>query len=75
VSQTDSRDCFVGSSQVNPERRVPMVQQCNQSAEHRCRSVFPSAAEKAAVVETPSLRCAQGIRDTEMGASLRLNLC
>jgi len=56
-----SRDCFVGSSQGNPERHVPTAQQCNRSAEHRHQGMFPSAAEKVAVVETPSLQCFQGV--------------
>jgi len=54
MSQMGSRDRFVGSSQGSPERRVPMAQQCNQSAEGRCRGIFPSASEVAVVV-TPSL--------------------
>jgi hypothetical protein len=51
-----SRDCSVGSSQGNPERRIPMAQQCNRSAEHRHQGLFPSAAVEVAVVETPSVR-------------------
>jgi len=70
-----SRDCFVGSSQGNLERRVPMAQQCDRSAEHRCRGMCPSAAEEVAVFETPGLRCVQCVRSGEMRPSLRLDLC
>jgi len=70
-----SRDCSVGSSEGNPERRVPMAQQCNRSAEHRQRGMFPFAAEEVAVVETPSLRCFQPVRGRETRPSLQLKLC
>jgi len=51
-----SRDCSVGSSQGNPECRVPMAQECNCSEERRRQGMIPSVAEEVAVVETPSLR-------------------
>jgi len=51
-----SRDCFVGSSQGNPECRVPMAQQCNPSAKRRCGGMFLSMPEESTVVETLSLR-------------------
>jgi len=70
-----SMDSFVGSSQGNPERRVPMAQQCNRSVEHWCWGMCTSAAEELAVVETPSQQCFQGVRRRETRPSLRLNLC
>jgi hypothetical protein len=70
-----SRDCSVGLSQGNPERRVPMAPQCNRSAERRRRGMFPSPAEEVTVVETPSLRCFQRVRGRETRPSLQLNLC
>jgi hypothetical protein len=70
-----SRDCSVGSSQGNPERRVPMAQQCNRSAERRRRGMSPSAGEVVAVVETPSLQCFQRVRGRETRPILQLNLC
>jgi len=51
-----------------------MAQQCNLSVEHWRRGMFPSAAEEAAVVVTPSLRCVPCVQGSEKGASLRLNL-
>ena len=65
MSQTDSWDSLVGSSEGNPEHCVPMVQQCDPSAEHRCLGMFPSVAGEVAVVETLSLRCVQGVRGRE----------
>jgi hypothetical protein len=44
------RECFVGSSQGYPERHVPIVEQCNRSAEGIRRGVFLSAAEEMVVV-------------------------
>jgi len=70
-----SRDCSVGSSQGNPERRVPMAQECDCSVEHWHRGMFLSLAEEVPVVETPSLRCFQRVRGRETSPSLRLNLC
>jgi len=69
-----SRDCYVGWSQGSLERRVPMAQQCNRSAERRHRGIFPPAAD-VVVVESPSLRSFQHVRGRETRPSLRLNLC
>jgi len=69
------RDCFVGSSQGNPERRVPRAQQYTRSAEHQCRGIILSAAEEVAVSETLRLRCCQGVRGRVTRPSLRQNLC
>ena len=74
TSQTGSRDCFVGSSQANPECHVPMDKQDNRSVERRCRGMFPSAGEEVAVVETPSLQCDQSVQARETHPSLQLNL-
>ena len=65
-----SMDCSVGSSQGNPARRVPRVQQCNRSAERRRRGMFLSPAEEVAMVDTPSLQCFQCVRGREMRPSL-----
>jgi len=54
-----SRDCFLGMTQGNPERRVTMAQQCNYTMERQRRGLFPSAAEEVAVVDNLSLRCIQ----------------
>jgi len=70
-----SRDCFVGSSQGNPQRRDPMAQQCNRSGQLWSWGTFWSAAEKVAVVERPSLRCFQRVRGRETRPGLRLNHC
>jgi hypothetical protein len=59
----------------DPLLTLPMAQQCNRSAEHRHRGMFPSAAEEVAVVETPSLRSFQQVQGRETCPSLRLNLC
>jgi len=69
-----SSDCFVGSSQGNPESRVPMAQQCNRSAVHWRWGILPSAAQ-VAVDETLREQCFQRVRGRETRPSLRLNLC
>ena len=51
-----SRDCCGGLSQCNPERRVPMAQQCIRSTQRQHRGMFPFAAEEVELVETRSLR-------------------
>jgi len=70
-----SRDCFVGLSQANPERRVPMAQQCNHSVKGQRLGMFPSVAEAMAVVDSSSLRCSQCVRGRATRPSLRLNPC
>jgi len=69
------RDCFVGSSQGNPERWVPTAQPCDHSAEHRSRGVFLSEAEEVVVVEITSVRCFHRVRARETHSSLQQNLC
>jgi len=51
-----------------------MDQQCNRSAERRCRGMCLSAGEEVAVVETPSLRCSQRDQGWDRRPSLRLDL-
>jgi len=70
-----SRDFFVGSSQGNPERRVPTAQQCNRSTKCQHWGMFSAAAEDVAVIETPSLQWFQLVRGKETRPSLQLNLC
>jgi len=69
-----SRECFVGSSHCNPGRRVPMAQQCHQSAERRRCGISPFTAEAVAVVEAVGLRCFLRVRGRETRPSLQLNL-
>jgi hypothetical protein len=52
-----------------------MAQQCDRSAEHWRRGMFPSVAEEVVVIVTPSLRCFQAVRGRETGRGLRLSLC
>jgi len=67
--------CFVRLSHGNPERCVPMVQECNASVESWGWGMFPSVAEEVAVVEMPSLRCNECVQGRETRPSLRQNHC
>ena len=70
-----SRNCFVGSSEGNPEHRICMAQPRTRSALCRRRGLFPSVVEEVAVVDAVRLQCFQCFRGRETRPSLRLNLC